>query len=152
MCVLPSFVSLPRPLKELLPFEEAEVLLPQKPELCGFGRGLRLSFADSFCCDKCSLEVGGKEMRHPYAAISEVTAKSIGLQNAMVREGRVCDACTDIVSGKRRIRAARYKLDSSDIVDSLSVSNKKEPHPAAWEREKVGVQLSIILDNLREEG
>jgi hypothetical protein len=75
-------------------------------------------------------------MRHPYTAISEVAAKSIGLQNAMVREGRVCDA----------------GIDSSDIVDSLSVSNKKEPHPAAWEREKVGVQLSIILDNLREEG
>jgi hypothetical protein len=90
-------------------------------------------------------------MRHPYAAISEVTAKSIGLQNTMVREGRVCDAGTDIVNGKRRIRTARYKLDSSDIVDSLSVSNKKKPHPAAWEREKAGVQLSIMLDNFREE-
>jgi hypothetical protein len=152
MCVLPGLVSLLRSLKEFLPFEGAEVLLPQKLERCGFGRGLKLSFPDSFCCDKCSLEVGGKEMRHSYAAISEVTAKSIGLQNTMVREGRVCDAGTDIVSGKRRIRTARYKLDSSNIVDSLSVSNKKEPHPAAWEREKVVVQLSIMLDDIRKEG
>jgi hypothetical protein len=32
------------------------------------------------------------------------------------------------------------------------VSNKKEPHPAAWEREKVVVQLSIMLDDIRKEG
>ena len=99
LCVLPGCVPLLWPLREFLPFIEAEVLLSEELELCGFGRDWTLSFTNSFCCDDCSLEVGRKEMSDPHAGVKEVTAKAIGLQNAMVCEGRVCGAGTGIVSG-----------------------------------------------------
>ena len=62
-----------------------------------------------------------------------MVAKSIGLQDAMVRESRVCDAGTRIISWKISTIGNRNILISCDVVDSLAVSNQKEPHPAAWE-------------------
>jgi hypothetical protein len=57
-----------------------------------------------------------------HARISEVPTKSIGLQDAVIREGRVCDAGTEIVSG-RSVRAGRDKLVSCNIINCLPVSD-----------------------------
>jgi hypothetical protein len=68
----------------------------------------------------------------------------------MVRESRVCDAGTEIVSGRRKARAARDKLNSCHVIDSLAVPDKKQPHPAAWEREKWVFSCRSCLMMLKE--
>lgn len=52
-----------------------------------------------------------------------MAAKSIGLQNAMVRESRVCDAGTETVRWKTPRLEREDKLYSCDIVDSFAVSD-----------------------------
>lgn len=53
--------------------------------------------------------------------------------------------------GEEGVRAARDKLDPCHVIDSLAVPDKKEPHPAAWEREKLVFSRRSCL-MLREEG
>ena len=103
MRVLSTLVPLPRSFEEFLPFIETEVLFSQEMEFRGLCRGGELSFADSFSCDESSLEVGREQMRDLNAIIREVAAKAISLQDAMVCEGRVCDAGTEKVSGRKLI-------------------------------------------------
>ena len=89
-------------------------------------------------------------MGNLHTIFGEMVAKSIGLQDAVIGEGRICDAGTEIVSGIK-IRAERDKLVSCNIIYCLPVSDQKEPHPAAWEREKLVFSFRSCLMMLREE-
>ena len=42
-------------------------------------------------------------MGNLHTIFGEMVAKSIGLQDAVMGEGRICDAGTEIVSGRKRL-------------------------------------------------
>ena len=66
MRILPTLIALPRPLKELLPFIESEVLFTKMLQH-GVGRSRRLNIVDRLSSLDRTLQIGGIDMGNLYS-------------------------------------------------------------------------------------
>lgn len=124
MCLLPRLVTIPRSLEELLHLVEPKVLLSDRPDLDRLGRGILLRKTNSFGSPERTLQIRREDMGDPDLVRSKVRPEPLGLEDSMIRQGRICDASAEFLAGSSNERIEMpCLLDTSNIVNGFAMSN-----------------------------